>query len=97
MVLRFPDHPEVQVTTDVDAAYQPRPEIDEVIAEMADDLGLPDRWMNAASAPWNVVADTGGTITVATAEEWFESRYARVENPRSAGGCCASPVRGARV
>ncbi|GAA1062366.1 hypothetical protein [Agromyces bracchium] len=76
MVLRFPDDPEVRVTTDVDAAYQPRPEIDEVIAEMADDLGLPDRWMNAASTPWNVVADTGGTITVATAEELVAMKMA---------------------
>ena len=54
MVLRFPDGPEVRVTTDVDAAYAPRPEIDEVIAEMARDYRLPDRWMNGSSTPWNV-------------------------------------------
>jgi hypothetical protein len=69
MVLRFPDDPDVRVTTDVDAAYEPRPEIDEVIAEMARDYRLPDGWMNGSSTPWNVVTDTGGTITVATAEE----------------------------
>ncbi|MBT2499605.1 hypothetical protein J7E25_10905 [Agromyces sp. ISL-38] len=69
MVLRFPDDPEVRVTTDVDAAYEPRPEVDEVIAEMARDYGLPDRWMNGSSTPWNIVTDTGEMITVATAEE----------------------------
>lgn len=69
MVLRFPDDPEVRVTTDVDAAYEPRPEIDEVIADMARDFGLPDRWMNASSTPWNIVSGTGAAISVATAEE----------------------------
>ncbi|GAA1056944.1 hypothetical protein GCM10017608_10400 [Agromyces luteolus] len=38
MVLRFPDDPVMRVTTDVDAAYEPRPEIDEVIAEIAGDV-----------------------------------------------------------
>lgn len=76
MVLRFPDDPEVRVTTDVDAAYEPRPEIDEVIAEMARDYGLPERWMNGASSPWNVVADTGNTITIATAEELVAMKMA---------------------
>ncbi|WP_438854815.1 DUF6036 family nucleotidyltransferase [Agromyces sp. M3QZ16-3] len=76
MALRFPDDPEVRVTIDVDAAYEPRPEIDEVIAEMARDYGLPERWMNGSSTPWNVVADTGGTITVATAEELVAMKMA---------------------
>jgi hypothetical protein len=76
MVLRFPNDPEVRVTTDVDAAYEPRPEIDEVIAEMARDYRLPDRWMNGSSTPWNVVTDTGSTITVATAEELVAMKMA---------------------
>jgi hypothetical protein len=68
MVLRFPDDPEVRVTADVDAAYEPRPEIDEVVAEMARDFGLPERWMNGASTPWNIVRDTGGMISVALSD-----------------------------
>ena len=76
MVLRFPDDPDVRVTTDVEAAYDPRPEIDEVIAEMARDYRLPDRWMNGSSTPWNVVTDTGSTITVATAEELVAMKMA---------------------
>ncbi|WP_438854817.1 hypothetical protein [Agromyces sp. M3QZ16-3] len=43
---------------------------------MADDLGLPDRWMIVASTPCNVVADTGGTITVATVEELVTMKMA---------------------
>jgi hypothetical protein len=76
MALRFPDDPEVRVTTDVDAAYEPRPEIDEVIAEIAHDFGLPERWMNASSTPWNVVADTGDTVTVASSEELVAMKMA---------------------
>ncbi|WP_394552440.1 hypothetical protein ACDF64_16495 [Agromyces sp. MMS24-JH15] len=60
----------------MDAAYEPRPEIDEIIAEMARDYGLPERWMNGASTPWNVVSATGGTITVATAEELVAMKMA---------------------
>jgi hypothetical protein len=76
MVLRFPDDPEVRVTTDVDAAYEPRPEIDEVVAEMARDYALPERWMNGASTPWNIVRDTGGIITIATVEELVAMKMA---------------------
>lgn len=76
MALRFPEDPEVRVTTDVDAAYQPRAEIDEVITEMARDFGLPDRWLNGASTPWNIVADSGGPITIATAKELVAMKMA---------------------
>jgi hypothetical protein len=76
MALRFPDDPDIRVTSDVDAAYEPRPEIDEVIAEMARDLGLPDRWMNASSTPWNVVQDSGETISIAEPEQLVAMKMA---------------------
>lgn len=69
MALRFPDDPDVRVTFDVDAAYEPREAIDRIIEEMAREYGLPDRWMNAAGAAWNVVRPTEATITVATPTE----------------------------
>lgn len=68
MALRFPDDPDVRVTMDVDAAYEPQPEIDRVIADMAREHGLPDKWMNSAGAAWNIVTDTGATVSVATPE-----------------------------
>lgn len=76
MALRFPDDPDVRVTLDVDAAYEPRPEIDRVIADMAADHGLPDRWMNNAGAAWNIVTDTGTTISIATPEELVAMKMA---------------------
>jgi hypothetical protein len=34
MALRFPDDPSIRVTADIDAVYELRPEVDEVIAEL---------------------------------------------------------------
>lgn len=51
MALRFPDDPDVRTTSDIDAAYEPIAEVDEVVAEMARDFDLPDRWLNASGSP----------------------------------------------
>ena len=76
MALRFPDDPDVRVTMDVDAAYEPHAEVDHIIADMARELGLPDRWMNSAGAAWNIVSDTGTTVSVATPEELVAMKMA---------------------
>src|SRR3954451_7708858 len=52
MALRFPDDPSIRVTADVDAVYQPKPEVDEVIAELATEHGLEVDWVNARGASW---------------------------------------------
>ena len=52
MLLRFPGDPEVRVTRDIDALIEPADEVESVVAEMASDLGLPSRWLNAAGRGW---------------------------------------------
>lgn len=52
LALRFPDDPEVRVTRDVDAVWEPRAEVDEVIGELARERGLEVDWINASAAPW---------------------------------------------
>ncbi|MGO4300396.1 nucleotidyl transferase AbiEii/AbiGii toxin family protein [Leifsonia sp. RAF41] len=52
MALRFPDDPSIRVTADVDAVYLPRPEVDEVIAELAQEHGLEVDWVNSRGASW---------------------------------------------
>lgn len=74
MALRFPDDPQVRTTRDIDAVYEPAPEVDLVIQEMTKDLGLEPGWINSAAAPWLRVAgqprpEGGFTTIVATAEE----------------------------
>lgn len=48
MALRYGDDDAVRVTTDIDAVYLPRPDVDEVIAEMAAERNLPGSWLNAS-------------------------------------------------
>jgi hypothetical protein len=48
MLLHYPEDPAVRVTRDIDALIEPSDEIESVVAEMAIDLGLPIRWLNAA-------------------------------------------------
>lgn len=76
MALRFPDDPDVRTTSDIDAAYEPIAEVDEVVAEMARDFDLPDRWLNAPGKPWNVVRPSGATVTVADGEELIAMKLA---------------------
>ena len=76
MALRFPDDPDLRVTMDVDAVYAPRADVDGVIADMAREHGLPGEWMNSAGAAWNIVNDTGATISVATPEELIAMKMA---------------------
>nr|WP_285116473.1 DUF6036 family nucleotidyltransferase [Leifsonia sp. fls2-241-R2A-40a] len=52
MALRFPDDPSIRVTSDIDAVYEPRPQVDEVIAQLAVEHGLEVDWINAHGAPW---------------------------------------------
>jgi hypothetical protein len=44
---------------------------------------LPERWTKGSSTPWSIVADTRGTITVATAEELVAMKMAagRAQDP----------------
>lgn len=64
MLLNYPDDPEVRVTRDIDALIDPSGAIERVVAGMADDLGLPARWLNAAGGGWLRVA---GTLSVSGA------------------------------
>lgn len=41
-----------RTTKDVDASYAPSEAVDAVAAEMADDLGLPQGWLNSPSTAW---------------------------------------------
>jgi len=52
MALRFRDDPDVRVTTDIDAVFHPRPDVDDVIAEIALERDLPRDWLNAAAGAW---------------------------------------------
>lgn len=73
MLLRFPDDPDVRVTRDIDALIEPSDEIAEVVAEMAGDLDLPSRWLNAAGRGWLRIeeprSDEPVTISIASARE----------------------------
>lgn len=52
LALRYPDDPEVRVTRDVDATWEPRAEVAAVIAELAAERGLETDWVNPAGASW---------------------------------------------
>jgi Nucleotidyltransferase of unknown function (DUF6036) len=65
MLLRFPDDPNVRVTRDIDALIEPSDEVEAVVAEMAADLGLPSRWLNAAGRGWLRVEATPSNEQVA--------------------------------
>jgi hypothetical protein len=67
MLLRFPDDPEVRVTRDIDALIEPRADVEDVVAEMAADLGLPSTWLNTAGQSWLRVDATRSDEQVAVA------------------------------
>ena len=71
MLLHFPDDPDVRVTRDIDALIEPSDEVTVVVAEMAVDLGLPSRWLNAAGSSWLRVeaAPSDQAVTIAIASE----------------------------
>ena len=70
MLLHFPDDPEVRVTRDIDALIEPSDEVEAVVAEMAADLGLPSRWLNAARSRLRVeAAPSDEAVTIAIASE----------------------------
>lgn len=52
LALRYPDDAQVRVTRDVDAVWQPRVEVTEVIRELAEERGLEADWINSAGASW---------------------------------------------
>ncbi|BDZ65481.1 hypothetical protein GCM10025877_24190 [Agromyces mangrovi Wang et al. 2018] len=80
MLLRFPDEPDVRVTSDIDALIEPDDEVEAVVAEMAADLGLPSRWLNAAGRSWLRVeterTDDPVSVTVATERELIAMKMA---------------------
>jgi hypothetical protein len=71
MLLRFPDDPDVRVTRDIDALIEPADVVEEVVAEMAADLGLPSRWLNAAGRGWLRVdaASSDDSVAISIASE----------------------------
>ena len=52
MALRYPDDPAVRATRDVDAVYEPRAEVDQVIAELTAERNLEEGWLNSNAAGW---------------------------------------------
>ncbi len=61
----------MRVTRDIDALIEPSDEVEVVVAEMAADLGLPSRWLNAAGSSWLRVeaAPSDEAVTIAIASE----------------------------
>lgn len=81
LALRFPDDAEVRVTRDVDAVWEPRLEVDEVIAELTEERGLEADWINPAAAPWLRTdephpADGEFEVIVATPEQLVAMKLA---------------------
>lgn len=80
MLLHYPDDPAVRVTRDIDALIEPTDEIEAVVAEMAADLGLPSRWLNAAGRGWLRVDDQRSeasvSVTVASERELIAMKMA---------------------
>lgn len=82
LALRFPDDPDVRATRDIDAVYEPREEVDRVIAELADEFGLEVDWINDHAAPWLRVAHADSNperfeVVVASEEELVAMKLAR--------------------
>ncbi|MCM3656432.1 DUF6036 family nucleotidyltransferase [Agromyces mediolanus] len=70
MLLNYPDDPAVRVTRDIDAMIEPSGDLERIVAEMAEDLGLPARWLNAAGSGWLRVSGTpvaSGSLSVSVA------------------------------
>lgn len=83
MALLFPNDSKIRITRDIDAAFQPRDEVRDVIAAMAADLGLSPTWLNANSAPFIPPRPSpsreepgGVSLTVATVEELIAMKLA---------------------
>lgn len=80
MLLHYPDDPAVRVTRDIDALIEPSDEIEAVVAEMAIDLGLPARWLNAAGRSWfridEQAPDASVAVTVASERELIAMKLA---------------------
>lgn len=91
MLLRFPDDPDVRVTRDIDALIEPSDEVDEVVAEMAADLGLPSRWLNAAGQGWLRVDAAPSVepvaISIATPHELIAMKMAAARDKDFADLC----------
>ena len=80
MLLNYPSDPDVRVTTDIDALIEPNEAIDEVVAQMAADLGLPRRWLNSAGRSWLRVTGVETSdlvdVSVATPKELIAMKLA---------------------
>ena len=80
MALRYPDDPSVRATRDVDAVYEPRPEVEAVIAELTRERGLEKGWLNSNAAGWLRVSGGGSgssfAVEVATPQELIAMKLA---------------------
>jgi len=82
LALRFPHDPAVRMTRDVEATWEPRVEVSEVIAELAAERGLEADWINPAGASWlrtDVPNPRPGEfeVVVATPEQLVAMKLAR--------------------
>ncbi|MGV8883970.1 MAG: DUF6036 family nucleotidyltransferase [Microbacteriaceae bacterium] len=80
MALQFPDDDETRMTQDIDASFQPTEEVREVIATMAEELGLSPTWMNsngmAYIPPREDSRSAEAVVTIATVEELIAMKLA---------------------
>jgi len=80
LALRYPDDPDVRVTRDVDATWEPRAAVSAVIAEIAAERGLEVDWINPAAASWlrtDAPSQSGGfEVVVATPQQLVAMKLA---------------------
>lgn len=81
MALRFPCDRRVRATRDIDASYEPRSEVDEVIAAVTAERRLEAGWFSANAGPWIRVREAGDAeqgfgVAVATPAELVAMKLA---------------------
>ena len=80
LALRYPDDPDIRVTQDVDATWEPRAAVSRVITEIAAERGLEVDWINPAAASWlrtDAPSQSGGFhVVIATPEQLVAMKLA---------------------
>lgn len=78
LALLFPEDAETRVTNDVDALFKPIPEVQQIIAEMAEQYGLSPSWLNAYGANYLPAGmpSTGEVVTIASHNELIAMKLA---------------------